>query len=66
MVGRLGFIEPMMPTLVDTPPREGDWSTEMKFDGWRVQIILEQGGVRVFTRAAMTGPQAESRRSGSS
>ena len=50
MGGRLGFIEPMMPTLVDTPPRDGDWSTEVKFDGWRVQIILEQGGARVFTR----------------
>ncbi|HET9534573.1 MAG TPA: ATP-dependent DNA ligase, partial [Mesorhizobium sp.] len=46
---RLGFIERMMPTLVDTPPA-GDWSTEVKFDGWRVQIIIGQGDVRVFTR----------------
>ena len=51
---RLGFIERMMPTLVDTPPA-GDWSTEVKFDGWRIQIIIGQGDVRVFTGAA-TGP----------
>ena len=50
MGGRLGFIDPMIPTLVDTPPRDGDWSTEVKFDGWRVQVIIEQGGARVFTR----------------
>ena len=46
--GRLVFIE--VPTLVDKPPRDGDWSTEVKFDGWRVQIIIEQGGARFFTR----------------
>jgi hypothetical protein len=32
------------------PPREGDWSTEVKFDGWRCQIIIDQGDARVFTR----------------
>jgi bifunctional non-homologous end joining protein LigD len=50
MGGRLGFIEPLVLTLVDTPPRDGDWSTEVKFDGWHAQIIIEQGGARVFTR----------------
>ena len=56
MGGRLGFIEPMMPTLVDTPPRDGDWSTEVKFDGWRVQIIIDQGALASSPGAAMTGP----------
>ena len=50
MGGRLGFVEPMMPTLVDAPPARGDWSTEAKFDGWRIQIIIEDSSVRVFTR----------------
>ena len=50
MGDRLRFIEPMMPTLVDKPPSgNGDWLTEVKFDGWRCQIIID-GGVRVFTR----------------
>jgi ATP-dependent DNA ligase len=32
---RLAFIAPMTPTLVTTPPTGDDWSTEVKFDGWR-------------------------------
>jgi bifunctional non-homologous end joining protein LigD len=40
----------MMPTLVEKPPEGGDWSTEIKFDGWRCQIVIDAGGVRVFTR----------------
>lgn len=51
MRDRLGFIEPMMPTLVSKPPSgNGDWLTEVKFDGWRCQIVIDSGGVRVFTR----------------
>ena len=44
------FIEPMMPTLVDKPPAKGDWSVEVKFDGWRCQIVIDENGARVFTR----------------
>ncbi len=41
----------MMPTLVDKPPSgNGDWLTEVKFDGWRCQIVIDASGVRVFTR----------------
>lgn len=40
----------MVPTLVDTPPSGDDWSTEVKFDGWRCQIVIDAGGVRVFTK----------------
>ena len=50
MGGRLAFIEPMMPTLVDKPPRGNDWLTEVKFDCWRCQIVIDSSGVRVFTR----------------
>ena len=49
-VPRLGFIAPMTPTLVDRPPVGDDWSTEIKFDGWRCQIVIDGIGVRVFTR----------------
>ena len=44
------FIEPMMPTLVDKLPTRGEWLTEVKFDGWRCQIHIDNGDVRVFTR----------------
>ena len=50
MSDRLSFIEPMMPTLVDKPPVQGEWSVEVKFDGWRCQLVIDADGARVFTR----------------
>ena len=50
MRDRLAFIAPMMPTLVDLPPKDGHWLTEVKFDGWRCQLVIDSYGVRVFTR----------------
>ncbi|RWF88050.1 MAG: DNA ligase, partial [Mesorhizobium sp.] len=38
--GRLQFIEPLMPTLVDKPPEGDAWIHEVKFDGYRSQIII--------------------------
>ncbi|TIX59051.1 MAG: ATP-dependent DNA ligase [Mesorhizobium sp.] len=52
-VGRLQFIEPLMPTLVDKPPEGDAWSHEVKFDGYRSQIIIDAGGVRIFTRRGL-------------
>ncbi len=46
----LAFIEPQQPTLVDHPPEGGEWIHEIKFDGYRSQIIIDHGEVRVFTR----------------
>lgn len=39
-----------MPTLVEKPPEGGDWIHEIKFDGYRSQIVIDAGTVRVFTR----------------
>jgi len=39
-----------MPTLVEKPPSGDDWSTEVKLDGWRCQIVIDAAGIRVFTR----------------
>ena len=49
----LSFIEPMQPTLVDAPPdarRAGEWITEVKWDGYRTQLVKDAGGVRAFTK----------------
>jgi bifunctional non-homologous end joining protein LigD len=46
---RLKFIKPMEPELVDVPPEGDDWSHEIKFDGYRSQIIIDHD-VRIFTR----------------
>ncbi|RWJ80639.1 MAG: ATP-dependent DNA ligase [Mesorhizobium sp.] len=42
-----------MPTLVDKPPEGDAWIHEVKFDGYRSQIIIDEAGVRVFTRNGM-------------
>ena len=45
----LGFVEPQLPTLVDYPPEGDDWIHEIKFDGYRSQIVIDQGKIRIFT-----------------
>ncbi|HYD11472.1 MAG TPA: non-homologous end-joining DNA ligase [Allosphingosinicella sp.] len=46
----LSFIAPMLPTLVDEPPEGDGWIHEIKFDGYRTQLVLQNGGTRAFTR----------------
>ena len=40
---------PQLATLVDRAP-EGDWSYEIKFDGYRMLARIRDGDVRLFTR----------------
>ncbi|TPN43189.1 ATP-dependent DNA ligase [Mesorhizobium sp. B1-1-7] len=49
----LKFIPPLLPTLVDKPPEGDGWSHEVKFDGYRSQIVRDAGGVRIFTRRGL-------------
>lgn len=46
----LSFIDFMLPTLVEEPPQGDDWIHEIKYDGYRTQLILQDGKVRAFTR----------------
>ncbi|MFI0844469.1 ATP-dependent DNA ligase [Mesorhizobium sp. IMUNJ 23232] len=46
----LSFIEPMLPTLVDDAPEGDDWIREVKFDGYRSQLVKEFDKTRIFTR----------------
>jgi bifunctional non-homologous end joining protein LigD len=50
VLSRLSFIELQLPTLVDTPPVGKRWIHEIKHDGYRSQLVVEDGRVRVFTR----------------
>lgn len=43
----------MMPTLVAKPPEAGEWIHEVKFDGYRSQLIIEPEGTRIFTRSGI-------------
>ncbi len=45
-----GFIEPMLPTLVDEAPDGDAWVHEIKYDGYRTQLVLAGQDSRAFTR----------------
>ena len=47
---RLRFIEFQQPTLVETPPDGDGWLHEIKYDGYRTELIVEDGKARAFTR----------------
>jgi hypothetical protein len=54
----LGFIKPEIPTLAPEPPSGEGWIHEIKHDGYRTLIIIDQGKVRAFSRHGRdwTGP----------
>ena len=45
-----GFIKPELATLKAKAPSGDQWLHEIKFDGYRVQVHLNKGKKRVFTR----------------
>ena len=47
---RLRFIEPQLASSVDQPPEGKHWIHEVKHDGYRSQVMIENGKARVFTR----------------
>lgn len=49
-VQHLRFITPAAPTLVSEPPTGENWIHEVKFDGWRCQIIKDDRGIRLYSR----------------
>jgi bifunctional non-homologous end joining protein LigD len=44
------FVKPMAPTLARTPPVGDAWIDEVKFDGWRAQVYLEDGQATIYSR----------------
>ena len=44
------FIPPMLATLVAAPFDNPDWQFEVKWDGFRVEAIVEGDEVRIWTR----------------
>jgi bifunctional non-homologous end joining protein LigD len=44
------FITPCLPTVADKPPSGPRWVHEIKHDGYRLQIHVRGGRVRLFTR----------------
>lgn len=48
-----GYIEPCDPTLRESPPRGADWVYEIKADGYRAQLHLDDGDVKVYSRTGL-------------
>jgi bifunctional non-homologous end joining protein LigD len=44
------FIEPMKARLTESPPTGGDWSYELKFDGFRVCAVKKSSEIHLFSR----------------
>ena len=47
------FVAPQLCTLVERPPSADGWCHEIKFDGYRVQLRVEDGDARVTTRKGL-------------
>src|SRR6187402_1015347 len=45
-----GFIKPQLATLKSKAPRGNQWLHEIKYDGYRVQVHINAGKKKVFTR----------------
>ena len=50
---RLQFIPPLVPVISAKPPEGGDWIHEVKYDGYRTQLIIEDGKARAFTKTGL-------------
>ena len=46
----LRFTPPMLPSLVEQPPEGDAWLHEIKYDGYRTQLVIDAGRIRAFTR----------------
>ncbi len=52
--GRLpNFVEPSLATLAAKPPAGRRWLHEIKFDGYRLQVRIGAGKVRLLTRSGL-------------
>ena len=47
------FVEPQLCRLVDQPPAGAGWVHEVKFDGYRMQLRVENGKARLRTRKGL-------------
>ena len=53
LVSRLRFIPFEVPTAVSEPPEGDDWIHEVKFDGYRTQLVIDKGNVTAFSRRGL-------------
>ncbi len=51
------FVEPALATLVSKPPTGKRWLHEIKFDGYRLEVRIEAGRVKLLTRSGLDWTQ---------
>ncbi|MBN8954322.1 MULTISPECIES: DNA ligase D [unclassified Rhizobium] len=51
------FIEPALATLVSKPPSGKRWLHEIKFDGYRLEVRIEAGRIKLLTRSGLDWTQ---------
>ena len=44
---RLRFIEPQLASSVEEPPEGKHWIHEIKHDGYRSQLVIEEGAISI-------------------
>ena len=47
------FVSPCLPTVAERPPSGPGWMHEIKHDGYRLQVHIRDGRVRLFTRTGV-------------
>jgi ATP-dependent DNA ligase len=47
---KIQFIKPMAPTMAKIPPTGPGWLHEVKFDGWRIQLHVENGAYTLYSK----------------
>lgn len=50
MLSRTAFLDPAFPKLKPSPPAGPEWLHEVKFDGFRAQLHLDERGVTIYSR----------------
>jgi hypothetical protein len=45
-----GFIKPQLATLKSKAPKGDQWLHEIKYDGYRIQVLINSGRKKVYTR----------------
>lgn len=50
MLRKNPFIRPMAPTMAKIPPVGDEWLHEVKFDGWRAQVHIDDGDATIYSR----------------
>jgi len=48
-----GFIKPQLATLKSKAPPGDQWLHEIKYDGYRIQLHLDHGNAKAFTRTGL-------------